>query len=206
MNAQILKINKKHYSSFLRNSRGSVTIEFVVVLLVLLFMLVFMADLAILRSNMGKLDNLSYSLVNVLRERTQLYGKGNESLTGTEEQKKMDINQFRQLAKGMFFGDPNSSKKLYIVLSSIEFNNAAIDQVPTEKNNITLGDIGQCKPSTNLSSMENIAPRSELNNERTIPIYQVTVCIPSYSIFKAIIAGEASSGRTLRSSSIAVVR
>lgn len=200
MNVQILN-NKRHLNSFLKNNRGSVTIEFVVMLLVLLFMLVFMADLAILRSNMGKLDNLSYSLVNVLRERTQLYGKGHEAIQSPE------VGNFRKLAKGMFFGDPESDKELYIVLNSIQFKNTTTPtEKPQIKNNITLGDTAQCTPTTNLKDVDYIAPRSEINNNRIIPLYQVTVCIPSYSIFKAIIAGDASAGRTLRSSSIAVGR
>lgn len=200
MSVQIL--NKKiNLQAFLKNNRGSVTIEFVVMLIVLLFMLVFMADLAILRSNMGKMDNLSYSLVNVLRERTQLYGKGHEAIEASE------VEPFRKLAKGMFFGNPDSDKELYIVLNSIQFQNTVTPtKQPQIKDDIILGDTAQCTPTTNLKDVAYIAPRSEINNNRIIPIYQVTVCIPSYSIFKAIIAGDASSGRTLRSSSIAVGR
>lgn len=53
--------------------RGNFTVEFAVVGVALSFMFVFSADVIIKLSIRGKLDRLSYSLVNVLKERTQLY-------------------------------------------------------------------------------------------------------------------------------------
>nr|WP_216607665.1 tight adherence pilus pseudopilin TadF [Vibrio tubiashii] len=40
-------------------------------------MLIFTADIVVKLSVQGKLDRLSYSLVNVIKERTQFYGKDN---------------------------------------------------------------------------------------------------------------------------------
>ena len=61
--------------NFLKSKKGAVTIEFFFMVLLLGVLFAFMADLVMLRSTLGKLDNASFSLVNILRERTQLYGR-----------------------------------------------------------------------------------------------------------------------------------
>ncbi len=205
MNAQIFK-------RFLKNNRGAAVIEFFFSAVVLLLLLFFMIDLAFTRGEIGKLDNLSYSMVNLLRERTQLYGKGNETLSpGKLENGEIvyqDVENFRQLAKAMYYGDSHSSKELYIVLRSLQFDKTPPTQPAklNEAQSEPQGDTSQCTPTTDLATLANIAPRSELDNYCTLPIYQVTVCIPSHSIFKSFIAGNASAGRVLRSSSVAVGR
>ncbi|MBR0573537.1 MULTISPECIES: tight adherence pilus pseudopilin TadF [Pasteurellaceae] len=203
-------LRNKLFNNFTKNSRGSVTIEFVFMITLLTLMLVFMVDLALLRSNLGKIDNATYSLVNLLRERTQLYGKGNESLSKDEKVngkiKNKDLSDFRRLAKYMMYGDANSSKELFIIIESLQFNEADVDKEPTLVFS-SLGDRNACVPATNLQLLRSIAPRSEVNERRTIPLYQVTICIQDYSIFRAIILDESEkSGRLLRSSSVAVGR
>ncbi|MDG6882633.1 Uncharacterised protein [Phocoenobacter uteri] len=202
--------NSKLLRRFIKNTKGAVAIEFVFMIIVLTIMLVFMADLALLRSHLGKMDNASYSLVNLLRERTQLYGKGHETLAlsqmvnGKLENK--DLSDFTKLAKHMMYGDANSKKELVVVLESLQFGESPIDAEPTVTHSF-LGDKQRCEPATNLPSLKDIAPRSEVKETRTIPMYQVTICIKDYSIFKAIVLGESErSGRLLRSSSVAVGR
>ncbi|MDP8170830.1 tight adherence pilus pseudopilin TadF [Pasteurella skyensis] len=195
---------------FIKNSKGAVAIEFVFMIILLTFMLVFMVDLAMLRSNLGKLDNMSYSLVNVLRERTQLYGKGNESFARSRKVagklENRDITNFRKLAKYMAFGNTQSDKELFLVLESLQFQRSSPTAEPV-LNYTALGDTGQCAPATNLQNLKAIAPRSEIDERRTIPLYQVTVCLKNYSIFRAIVLDESEqSGRLLRSSSVAVAR
>ncbi|WP_159738833.1 tight adherence pilus pseudopilin TadF [Vibrio atypicus] len=61
-------------SRFLRHKqRGSFSVEFAIVGLVFSTLLVFSGDVIIKLSMKGKLDRLSYSMVNILKERTQLY-------------------------------------------------------------------------------------------------------------------------------------
>ncbi len=200
----------KFFKKFVKNCKGSISIEFVFMITLLTIMLVFMADLALLRSNLGKMDNVTYSLVNLLRERTQLYGKGNESLARDKELngkiENKDLSDFRKLAKYAIYGDVNSQKELFIVLESLQFSESEPITEP-QMTYTVLGDSNRCKPATNLRSLKNIAPRSEINEKRTIPLYQVTVCIQSYSIFRAIILDETKkTGRLLCSSSVAVGR
>lgn len=181
---------------FIRQQSGSVTIEFVFMLILLILILAFMADLAILRSTAGRLDNISYSLANILRERTQLYN-GNENLA-TEQVNNRDVTQFKSLATRMAFGDKNSSKKIYVVLEYL---------APENSTYRIIGDTDKCKPYEALQNLVNLSPRSEMNNSRKIPLYQVTVCVPNYSFFSTLVPGVAKNmDETVRSSSITVSR
>ncbi|MDP8079606.1 tight adherence pilus pseudopilin TadF [Phocoenobacter skyensis] len=195
---------------FVKNSKGAVAIEFVFMIILLTLMLAFMVDLALLRSNLGKLDNMSYSLVNVLRERTQLYGKGNEGLAETRnvggKSRNRDVTNFRKLAKYMAFGDTQSDSEIFVVLESLQFRRSDPTKKPLPIYK-KLGDVEQCAPVKELNALQAIAPRSEIDEKRTIPLYQVTVCLKTYSVFRAIVLDESEqSGRLLRSSSVAVAR
>ncbi|MGC7589352.1 tight adherence pilus pseudopilin TadF [Bisgaard Taxon 46] len=176
---------------FYKNKSGSVTIEFVFMLMLLTFIFAFLADLVILRSTTGKLDNTSYSLVNVLRERTQLYER---NYTITDE----DYRQYEQLAKQLVYGDKDSTKPLKIVLEYWSEN---------EKITLPNSPDSSCKPYRKLESVSYLSPKSEINNERKIPLYQVTLCVETHSFFKAILLDKSShSLGWLRSSSMSVAR
>lgn len=176
---------------FHKNKLGSVTIEFVFMLIFLTFIFAFLADLVILRSTTGKLDNASYSLVNILRERTQLYDR-NYKITNE------DYKQYEQLAKQLVFGDKNSSKPLKIVLEYWAQN---------EQMTLPATPENQCVPYRKLDTVSYLSPKSEINNERKIPLYQVTLCVETHSFFKAILLDKSShSLGWLRSSSMSVAR
>ncbi|MFH0290798.1 tight adherence pilus pseudopilin TadF [Vibrio owensii] len=65
----MINLNSKH--------QGTFSVEFGLLVAVFSLMLIFTADMVVKLSVQGKLDRLSYSLVNVIKERTQLYGKDN---------------------------------------------------------------------------------------------------------------------------------
>lgn len=200
---------------FYRDTRGAVIIEFFFSIIVLLLLFFFMFDLAFTRGEIGKLDNLSYSMVNLLRERTQLYstdGEVNENLSSAEIRNGkifyQDVENFRKLAKSMFYGDPYDTRPLYIVLGSLQFSKTPINVKPYLMNSGTIlqGDTHICRPTTNLVNLQNIAPRSEVDNQRILPLYQVTVCIPSKSLFKSFLSDKNHALGLLRSSSVSVGR
>lgn len=176
-------------NKFYRNNRGSVSIEFVFMLILLAFIFAFLADLVIIRSTMGKLDNVSYSLVNILRERTQLYDR--EARINDQ-----DLKEFEQLAKRLVYGDKESKKDLYIVLEHWQEGNSS-----SKRNS------SQCKPYRKIDELSQLSPRSEINNERKIPLYQVTLCVETNSFFKALLLDKANqSWGMIRSSSFSVSR
>lgn len=203
-----------NFYRFLKHKKGAVAIEFVFMLILLVFIFAFMADLVVVRSSMGKLDNTSYSLASLLRERTQLY-QGNENLDLTQVNNR-DVDNFKRIAARMVYGDEQRVKDISVVLESVRF----VGNDETEDHNI-VGDVQHCKPANNLMTSPNdvmpsnngaslakiVSPRSEQHNGRKIPVYQVTVCMPTASLFKAIVLGEKEqSGSQLRSSSITISR
>ena len=180
---------------FLNNKKGSVTIEFFFMVLFLLIIFAFMVDLVLLRSTMGKLDNASYSLVNILRERNALSPGASVRINNTEYQ------LYEKLAKLLVFGDKDSKEKLFLVLESKDSSEQAT----------VLGDTSKCSPYERIEDLWNLSPFSESNRRgvvsRKIPIYQVTICVETNSFFKRILLNDSERKENLvRSSSMSVLR
>ncbi|WP_439236180.1 tight adherence pilus pseudopilin TadF [Lonepinella koalarum] len=185
---------------FSSNEKGSVAIEFVLIMIVLAFIFAFMADLVFMRSSLGKLDNASYSLVNVLRERRQLY---DETISGSKTITNSDLVTFRKLASQILYGDNSHDNDVIIVLEQLTFTEET-PILPHTK----LGDDSKCPPATSLDKLKDLSPRSEINGERKIPLYQVTVCMNIGSgLFRALLAKDSTKlDGMLRSSSLGVSR
>ncbi|OOF54348.1 protein TadF [Rodentibacter genomosp. 2] len=176
-------------NKFYLNNKGSVSIEFVFMLIFLVVIFAFLADLVIVRSTTGKLDNVSYSLVNILRERTQLYDRETRITN-------QDLKDFEQLAKRLVYGDKESKKEIHIVLEHWQEGNSS-----SKRNS------SQCKPYREIRELSQLSPRSEINNERKIPLYQVTLCVETNSFFKALLLDKANQSLgMIRSSSFSVSR
>ncbi|MBN6065613.1 pilus assembly protein TadF [Aggregatibacter actinomycetemcomitans] len=191
---------KSHFLSrtkhFISNKKGAVTIEFVFMLILLLFIFAFLADFVIVRTTQGKLDNATYSLVNILRERTQLYGD-----KGTNELKPKDLHDFEKLAKLTLFGNADSDKQVGIVLEHWWQDNG-IGSFDTQSN------MQNCQPYKKLNNeLAYLSPFSEIANQRKVPLYQVTLCVEVGSLFQSLIVKkENQSFGLLSSSSLAVAR
>ncbi|RDE68925.1 pilus assembly protein TadF [Aggregatibacter segnis] len=191
---------KNHFLSrtrnFISSKKGSVTIEFVFMLVLLLFIFAFLVDFVIVRTTQGKLDNATYSLVNILRERTQLYNdKGTNTLTTK------DLQDFEKLAKLTLFGDVNSNKQVGVVLEHWWQDNG-IGTSDAQSN------LSNCQPYKKLNNdLAYLSPYSEISNQRKVPLYQVTLCIEVGSFFQSLIVKkENQSLGLLSSSSLAVAR
>ncbi|HDR1345159.1 TPA: protein TadF [Pasteurella multocida] len=180
----------KNLKLFLSDKKGAVTVEFIAMMMFLAFIFAFLSDVIVMRSTMGKLDNASYTLVNILRERLQLYA-------GTADISDRDYKQMELLAKRLIYGDQNSKEELNIVL-----------EYWSEKKQTRLPHaINRCQPYRNLRDLSYLSPKSEFNNERRIPLYQVTVCVESKSLFQALLVSKRDRVEGLmRSSSMSVSR
>ena len=184
---------------FLPNKRGSVTIEFIFMLMLLTFIFAFLADFVIVRSTQGKLDNASYSLVNVLRERIQLFGD-NGTATLTDD----DLHDFEKVARGLLYGDKNDdNQKVFIVLEHFwrepGSTSNKFERLPSSSNG--------CEPYRKIEELVHLSPNSEINEGRKIPLYQVTLCAETNSFFKSLyLSKENQSLGLIRSSSLAVSR
>ncbi|MGR3808760.1 tight adherence pilus pseudopilin TadF [Pasteurella testudinis] len=174
---------KRH---FFNDNRGSVSIEFIFASMFLLIIFAFMVDLVVLRSTMGKLDRTSNSLVNILRERTQFY-------SGNAEINSEDVANFKKLAGLMI----NSDRAIGVYL----------ERWGEEQNGkMAIGD-PDCRPAVSLRERANLSPRSEISNTRRIPLYQVTLCTETHSLFRSMIMDKENRvTQGIRSSSLAVSR
>ena len=190
---QILNLVRR----FSINKIGAVTIEFFFMILLLGILFAFMADLVVLRSTLGKLDTASFSLVNILRERTQLYG-GRANITDE------DLTQFRQLAKLVLFDDKNSTQKVNVVLEYWSQDSSGNETVETK------GDIGSCPPYHPIRDLKDLSPYSEVyQRSRKVPLYQVTLRVEGKaSLFKALVLNDKTKTDLglIRSSTLAVSR
>ncbi len=65
-------------TSTLTKQRGNFTIEFAIVGVFFALLLVFSGDLIVKLSTKGKLERLSYSIVSIIKERTQLFSDGSD--------------------------------------------------------------------------------------------------------------------------------
>lgn len=178
--------------SFLKNKKGSVTIEFFFMILFLMIVFAFMVDLVLIRSTMGKLDNASYSLVNLLRERTNLYDK-------RDGINNMDLDEYKKLANLLLSGNKDStSPNIYVVLE-YKSNNAST----------ILGDTGNCRPIETLDKLWTVSPYSEgtkTNSPRKVPLYQVTLCVEINSLFRRILLNEQTYLRDVSSETKHLIR
>ncbi|WP_109079076.1 tight adherence pilus pseudopilin TadF [Aggregatibacter kilianii] len=192
---------KNHFLSrtknFISNKKGAVTIEFVFMLILLLFIFAFLADFVIVRTTQGKLDNATYSLVNILRQRTQLYGNDR----GMKKLETKDLQDFEKLAKLTLFGNAESDKQVGVVLERW-WQDGGIGSFESQSN------MPNCQPYKKLNNdLAYLSPFSEVANQRKVPLYQVTLCVEVGSLFQSLIVKkENQSLGLLSSSSLAVSR
>ncbi|OOH89015.1 hypothetical protein BMT54_07655 [Pasteurellaceae bacterium 15-036681] len=188
------KINTNLFKKFKQNNLGSVTVEFAFMLLLLGSMLIFMVDLILSRSTMGKLDTVSYSLVNVLKERSRFYAKSSEI---TVE----DVSKLQKIAGKLLYDDPESQKVQLSIEQLTHKSDGSVNPI------IKLGN-KSCHPGSSLK--KELSPYSQSNrleNRQQLSVYQVTLCIPVTSPFKYFLLRENNySDHIIRSSSIGVGR
>ena len=181
-----------YFLCFLKNKRGAVVIEFFFMILLLLIMFAFMADLVLIRTTQGKLDNVSYSLVNVLRERTLFYNQRQELNTD-------DARQIKQLAAFLLYGDKYRENDIDV---TVEFWRPRVGN-----HYLILGDKSTCSPyiALNEQSMLTLSPNAEDDVAQKVPTYQVTLCMNVSSLFKRLVLDPSSRlNNSIRSSSWSV--
>jgi tight adherence protein F len=145
-----IKAGKKMKPKNLNKQKGSFVIELAFVLMFLCLLTLFTADIAMQLFTRAKLDRVSYSLVNVLKERTRFY-EGNNTLT-QDNYDQLDI----------------IAKKL---LPDTNYNVLINSTVPTEAITPTVKPV-KCSP---IIINPALIPISSLTDVK-FPVYQVTVC------------------------------
>ncbi|PMN71899.1 tight adherence pilus pseudopilin TadF [Enterovibrio norvegicus] len=152
-----------------KKQMGVFTIELAMILLAFSLIIVFSMDVVVKQTVKGKLDRLSYSLVSLLRERSQLFD-GDESMTHDEATKSLALIE-RSLSSTMNTFD---IQRLGMVIEQQRFdsNNNPIPPV-ANVHIFTLGSYS-CEPEEPLVTKIDLSPLSQFDNKLTL--YQVSLC------------------------------
>lgn len=147
--------------------KGAFSIEFALLGVVFSTMLLFTADTVVKLSVQGKLDRLSYSLVNILKERTQLYAKDDHSLTNSMAQ---ELFGFAQGSLNRTLGDYESIRlRGDIEVLSFDHNN----RLSTDSKTLN----GGCNSSQSIRHFESLSMTTSWG--RRAALYRVTLCYDS---------------------------
>ena len=141
----------------LNKQKGSFVIELAFVLMFLCLLTLFTADIAMQLFTRAKLDRVSYSLVNVLKERTRFY-EGNNTLTQS------NYNHIYSIA-GKLLPDTNYS----VLINST----APIMTITPNVKSVACSPVAIDPALIPISSLTGIK----------FPVYQVTVCASFNSWF-----------------------
>ncbi|WP_246201551.1 tight adherence pilus pseudopilin TadF [Budvicia diplopodorum] len=186
----------------LTNESGSVAVEFAMIGVVLTFLTAFLVDLVLQQAMIGKLDRVTYSVAGTLRERTQLYHND-------EYLNQRQVDTISQLAKKVLLDMESGAdlSNLSITVEELHFVEPKLtsnlhSRVVSRYNSFRSGP-ETCTPYTKLNNMQDLSPKGSYG--RWVPMYQVTLCLPSVSWFTRFTGG--GDGKTQHKSfSIVVVR
>ncbi|VFS61545.1 tight adherence pilus pseudopilin TadF [Leminorella grimontii] len=183
------------------NQRGAVAVEFGLIALVLIFFIMFLVDLMLQQALVGKLDRVTYSVAGTLRERTQLYGS-DEYLS--QEQAEQAVLLAKKTLQNMH-SDADLSKLSATVeeLHFVDLKLLSSDRKEISRYNRYHVGAASCEPYSKLDTLQELSPKGSYN--RWVPMYQVTLCLPSASWFKKLTDFN-SEGAQQKSFAIVVVR
>lgn len=174
---------------FLFGKKGAISIEFAFMTILLCLLIAFMMDVFITYSTLGKLDRVSYSILNIAKERTKFYKDQKDNVVYIPTQQ--EIDNLRKIANKLLYGSTDQMKAGVTVEvvtfkgseSEFDFNFNARNPSPKKDKYITINSRDDnnkiCQPLKPLDQQLNLTVLSE--NPRFVPLYQVTVCIPSVS-------------------------
>ncbi|RBW66593.1 ATP-binding protein [Vibrionales bacterium C3R12] len=145
--------------------KGNFSVEFAIVGLFFSLLIVFSGDVIIKLSIKGKLDRLSYSLVNVLKERTQLYSEDYQ-ITPNEARGMMTIGG-NSLSRTLSTYDPT---KFGALVEELTFRGIS---APNPQKEYRFGGI-TCNVSKPLSELQHLSVITSW--ERQASLYRVTFC------------------------------
>ncbi|AKG69860.1 hypothetical protein WN53_12470 [Serratia fonticola] len=170
------KLNK------IKNDKGSITIEFSVVILCFILVMYLVSDFGIEIAKKGRLERLNHSLASMLRERKALY-HSNEDITQEE------VDQLLLVAQSLFPGTRLTLKvdALYLSPNLINPSNNTLANISQILSFHSGGSECQWEQwSVDISALKGLSPYAS-SSGRWVPIYRVSACIPNESsLFKRL--------------------
>jgi hypothetical protein len=170
------------------NRQAAVSVEFVAISIVLFIFIFFLSDLVLRQAMIGKLDRVSYSVSGVLRERIQLFD-------AREELNQQDVDLTLDLAKKMLSDMVENAdlSSMGIVVEEMHFKDPIslgdTSKVVSKYKRWTSGNTSsECSPPEALNQLTQLTPKGSYG--RWVPLYQVTVCLPTISWFTRLTSKE----------------
>ncbi|PMH46900.1 hypothetical protein BCU68_01310 [Vibrio sp. 10N.286.49.B3] len=169
-------MSRSHLSSRSRLSpkprgkqKGTFSIEFAIIGVFFSLLIAFSGDVIIKLSVKGKLDRLSYSLVNILKERTQFYSSDPDF---TADGKVLNKISKQSLQRTM----PTFENSNYgLLIESLAFYDPDDNSTYASPYYQSLERGGNhCSVSDSLEDLESLAILSSW--DRKVPLYRVTLC------------------------------
>lgn len=156
---------------------GNFTVEFALILSTFIFIFLFSGDLVYRLVLQGKIDRTSYSLVNIIKARTQFFGRdGNVTSTQANTLYQIAINSFHRNFNNF---DEN---ELGLIVESQTFWDIAHANSPKR---YILGGLSCTQPTGNMSETSVVTSWG-----RQAPVYRVTICYKAKSMLGSL-AGHA---------------
>ena len=146
------------------NQRGNFTIEFALVGVIFSLLLVFSGDVIIKLSVKGKLDRLSFSLVNVLKERTQLFDEDYQ-ITSSEAKSINEIAR-NSLRRTLMTYD---NERFGVLVEELTFADIATPNILK-----SFSFEGGCVVAKTLAELDHLSVITSW--DRQASLYRVTVC------------------------------
>ena len=161
---------KSNPNSFIISCSGAVIVEFTFVVFIITLLIKVLISVATYQSTVGKLDRISYSIAGIVRERSKLYGSDYQ-LT------QMQVEELRNLAAKMLLNSGGNNNNLAIAIETLHFIPATPEIKKIDNQNTRSIFLGDCQPIRPLRNMMDLSPYA--NTGRRIPLYQVTLCLPT---------------------------
>ena len=156
----------------------------------LLVFIFFLTDLVIRQATTGRLDRVAYSVAGTLRERIQLYN-------ARERLSQRDVDQITNLAARMLtdMQQDTDLSKLMLRVEELHFedtvtvgsNSKVIKFYRSWQSGSRSGS--RCSPPQPLNMLTQLTPKGSYG--RWVPLYQVTVCLPTTSWYTKLTSSKA---------------
>ncbi|MBV7299183.1 ATP-binding protein [Enterovibrio sp. NIFS-20-8] len=143
--------------------RGTFSVEFALLAVVFAAFIILTGDIVIKLSMQGQLDRLSYSMVNVLKERTQLY---DPDFMEIDSQSTRELNSIISHSLGRMVSNYDASK-MGTTFESLTFPNGrqTLD---------TIEQGGGCQLTDTLADHQDLSMMTSWG--RRASLYRVTIC------------------------------
>lgn len=194
-----------HSNKKITNQTGSVAIELTFVVGALAMCMMFAGDLAAKMTIQGELDNLSYSMANIVRDRTALYSHADNV---REELSRQDAEQIDRIVRSNLTRQRAgfNNDKYAVIVEGVTFDSASNVNTPATVKQLKSFHLGNkqlnCNPPPS-SEFKALTPYT--NKKRYMPMYRVTICYESPNLFYTF-SGAEEGALVIQSSSINVGR